>query len=93
MARLLLRFGLPISDEVDASAQATADSFAEKQYFLPGYEVRRAKRFEYQDKRGNTFCKYEVFGEYDVERMAKEVQNRLLEVASQQDPSKTAAES
>jgi hypothetical protein len=84
MSRLLLRFGLPKSDEVDASAQASADNFAEKQYWAPGYEVRRAKekKFEYE-KNGQVFCMFEAWGEYDVKRMSEEVERRLAEKASE----------
>jgi hypothetical protein len=76
--RLLLRFGIPKADEVDASAQATADNFAEKQYWAPGYEVRRAKRFEYA-RNGQVFCMFEAWGEYDVKRLSAEVEKRLAE--------------
>jgi hypothetical protein len=81
--QLLIRFSVPFNTKSDEAAASAASQLAEPQCW-GAFEVRKAKRYEDLRPDGSVWCKYEVWGTFDVTKLSAKVVARLEERASEE---------
>lgn len=82
--QLLIRYSVPFNVQSDEAATNAAAQLAGPQFWAPGYEVRRAKRYEDLRSDGSAWARYEVWGIFDVAKLSAKVLERLEERAKEQ---------